>query len=73
MLTGFAFAGMAGAAGSDAYKLSIIYLAVTAISMGFGLLVVTTSSMVSLKPYNINLITVIDLRLTTSINGRASS
>ena len=47
LLTGFAFARLAGAVGSDERYVSVFYLAVTSISMGFGLLVITSSTMVS--------------------------
>jgi len=47
LLTGFAFARLAGAVGSDAAYLGILYLAVTSISMGFGMLVIMSSTMVS--------------------------
>lgn len=48
MLTGFAFARLAGAVGAEERYISVLYLAVTSISMGFGLLVITASTMVSL-------------------------
>ena len=48
LLTGFCFAGMRGAAGCESLVLSFFYLAVTASSMGFGLLCITTASFVSL-------------------------
>lgn len=49
LLTGFAFARLAGAVGSDKAFIGVFYLAVTSISMGFGLLVITQSTMVSAK------------------------
>ena len=49
LLTGFAFARLAGAVGAEERYVSMIYLAVTSISMGFGLLVITASTMVSVR------------------------
>ena len=44
LLTGFCFGGMRAAAGSDLYILNMFYLAVTACSMGFGTLCISTAS-----------------------------
>ena len=47
LLTGFCFAGMRAAQGSDLWLLNMFYLAVTACSMGFGLLCISTATFVS--------------------------
>ena len=47
LLTGFCFAGMRAAQGSTLWVLNMFYLAVTATSMGFGLLCMSTGTFVS--------------------------
>ena len=47
LLTGFCFAGMRAAAGGEYPILNMFYLAVTACSMGFGTLCISTASLVS--------------------------
>ena len=49
MLTGFCFGGMHAAQGSEAWRLNLVFLAVTASSMGFGLLCITTATFVSVS------------------------
>ena len=45
MHLGFTFSAMTAAAGSDAQRLSMVFLAITACSMGFGLLCITSASL----------------------------
>lgn len=42
---GFTFTAMAAATGSESQRLSMVFLAITACSMGFGLLCITSASL----------------------------
>ena len=70
LLTGFCFAGMRAAEGSTNYVLNGFYLSMTAISMGFGLLCISTATFVSYI-LDSNLFPVVThFRNATSFDGR---
>jgi hypothetical protein len=67
MLTGFTFAGMRAAQGGEYPVLNMFYLAVTACSMGFGLLCISTATFVSSQFASYFLCLISDHFLTSNV------